>query len=81
MSPKETLLWLSLFLLVSFPIPSASVNDELTVYEVLEEYDFPVGILPKGALGYELDNSTDLELEWHRSEGALFLAEHCQGDS
>ncbi|PQQ01190.1 uncharacterized protein Pyn_28722 [Prunus yedoensis var. nudiflora] len=48
MSPKETLLCLSLFLLVSFSTPSASVSDELTVYEVLEEYDFPVGILPKG---------------------------------
>ncbi|XP_021805195.1 uncharacterized protein At5g01610-like [Prunus avium] len=58
MSPKETLLCLSLFLLVSFSTPSASVNDELTVYQVLEEYDFPVGILPKGVLGYELNNST-----------------------
>lgn len=30
-------------------------NKLLTVYEVLESYDFPVGLLPKGATGYELD--------------------------
>lgn len=29
-----------------------------TVYEVLEEYGFPVGILPKGVTSYELDRST-----------------------
>ncbi|XP_043718971.1 uncharacterized protein LOC122666922 [Telopea speciosissima] len=29
-----------------------------TVYEVLESYDFPVGLLPKGVIGYDLDTST-----------------------
>ncbi|KAF5746721.1 hypothetical protein HS088_TW06G00895 [Tripterygium wilfordii] len=29
-----------------------------TAYEKLEEYNLPVGILPKGVLGYELDPST-----------------------
>ncbi|XP_077218250.1 uncharacterized protein At5g01610-like [Tasmannia lanceolata] len=35
-----------------------SDRDMLTAYEVLEEYDFPIGILPKGALGYDLDRIT-----------------------
>ncbi|XP_042475895.1 uncharacterized protein LOC122057733 [Macadamia integrifolia] len=29
-----------------------------TVYEVLESYDFPVGLLPKGVSSYDLDTST-----------------------
>lgn len=37
---------------------SAAADNSLTAYEVLEEYDFPVGLLPNGVLGYELDNST-----------------------
>ncbi|XVF72653.1 hypothetical protein PTKIN_Ptkin12aG0137100 [Pterospermum kingtungense] len=45
-----------LFLIASFS--SASGDDSLTAYEVLEQYDFPIGLLPKGVLGYELDNST-----------------------
>lgn len=52
------ILSLVFFFLISFSTPSAADNDTLTAYEVLEEYDFPVGILPKGVLGYELDNST-----------------------
>ncbi|KAF7153027.1 hypothetical protein RHSIM_Rhsim01G0286300 [Rhododendron simsii] len=37
---------------------AAAVNDTLTAYEVLEEYDFPIGLLPQGVTGYELDTST-----------------------
>uniref|UniRef100_A0A2P2KGE2 DUF538 domain-containing protein n=1 Tax=Rhizophora mucronata TaxID=61149 RepID=A0A2P2KGE2_RHIMU len=29
-----------------------------TAYEMLGKYEFPVGILPKGVLGYDLDNTT-----------------------
>ncbi|KAM1042305.1 hypothetical protein ACFX2C_031385 [Malus domestica] len=59
MSPKATLLpSLILFFLLSFLIPSSFAADELTVYEALEEYDFPVGILPKDVVSYELDTST-----------------------
>lgn len=29
-----------------------------TVYDVLQEYGFPVGILPKGVTNFELDRST-----------------------
>ncbi|XP_062144389.1 uncharacterized protein At5g01610-like [Alnus glutinosa] len=52
------ILCLIFFFLISLPTPSAAGNDTLTAYEVLEEYGFPVGILPKGVLGYELDSST-----------------------
>lgn len=52
------ILCLIFFFLVSLPTPSAAGNDTLTAYEVIEEYDFPVGILPKGVLGYKLDSST-----------------------
>jgi len=52
------ILCLLFFFLISLPTPSAAGNDTLTAYEVLEEYGFPVGILPKGVLGYELDSST-----------------------
>ncbi|KAL3725364.1 hypothetical protein ACJRO7_030389 [Eucalyptus globulus] len=37
---------------------SAITNNSLTAYEVLEEYDLPIGFLPNGVLGYELDSST-----------------------
>ncbi|KAL4603534.1 hypothetical protein ACB092_10G130100 [Castanea dentata] len=57
MSPMA-ILCLILFFLISLSTPSASLKDSLTAYEVLEEYDFPVGLLPKGVLGYELDSST-----------------------
>lgn len=37
----------------------ASAHDSsLTAYEVLEEYDFPIGLLPNGVLGYELNTTT-----------------------
>ena len=45
-----------LFLISSFS--SATGDNSLTVYEVLEQYDFPIGLLPNGVLSYELDNST-----------------------
>ncbi|KAJ4955387.1 hypothetical protein NE237_012170 [Protea cynaroides] len=35
-----------------------AADDELTAYEVLESYDFPVGLLPKGVLSYDLNTST-----------------------
>ncbi|XP_078159024.1 uncharacterized protein At5g01610-like [Carex rostrata] len=37
---------------------SSPSDSDLTAYQALQTYDFPVGILPKGALGYELDRST-----------------------
>ncbi|KAH1071161.1 hypothetical protein GYH30_007959 [Glycine max] len=34
---------------------SLSQQEQLSAYEVLEKYDLPVGLLPKGATGYELN--------------------------
>lgn len=52
-------LLLLLLLLTSSTVPYASsANSTLTAYEVLEEYDFPIGLLPKGVLGYKLNSST-----------------------
>lgn len=61
-----------LFLLLSFltltlalALPSAAAaavsspsDSNLTAYQALETFDFPVGILPLGALDYDLDRST-----------------------
>ncbi|KAF6173806.1 hypothetical protein GIB67_003807 [Kingdonia uniflora] len=35
-----------------------TLDGELSVYDVLQSYDFPVGLLPVGATGYELDISS-----------------------
>ncbi|KAI4301428.1 hypothetical protein L6164_034707 [Bauhinia variegata] len=51
-----------LFFLVSFTIPvpfAAGKNtNSLTAYEVLQQYNFPDGLLPKGVVAYKLDSST-----------------------
>ena len=58
MSPTQALC-LVLLLLVSLSIPSsASDQKKLTAYQVLQQYDFPVGLLPNGVTGYELDAAT-----------------------
>lgn len=36
----------------------AGGDNSETAYEVLQEYDFPVGLLPKGVLGYTIDRIT-----------------------
>ncbi|KAF8014928.1 hypothetical protein BT93_H0661 [Corymbia citriodora subsp. variegata] len=48
---------------VSHPLASAvggddGGDDSPSAYEVLQGYNFPEGILPKGVTGYELDQST-----------------------
>ncbi|XP_015875049.3 uncharacterized protein LOC107411893 [Ziziphus jujuba] len=42
----------------SLPSETASISTKPSVYEVLKGYDFPVGLLPKGVLDYDLDPST-----------------------
>ncbi|XP_059625171.1 uncharacterized protein At5g01610-like [Cornus florida] len=37
---------------------SAAGDNSLSAYQVLEQYDFPVGLLPKGATGYDLNSET-----------------------
>ncbi|KAJ4727703.1 Protein of unknown function, DUF538 [Melia azedarach] len=47
-----------LFFFFFFCSTGSHVACTKTAYEVLQEYDFPVGLLPKGVTGYELDIST-----------------------
>jgi hypothetical protein len=50
---------LSLFLVIAVTAAAAaSASDKPTAYEALAGFDFPPGILPKGAVAYTLDNST-----------------------
>ncbi|XP_027148028.1 uncharacterized protein At5g01610-like [Coffea eugenioides] len=49
--------FVSLALLSSSPAMSDDGTTP-TVYQVLQEYGFPVGILPEGVTSYELDRST-----------------------
>ncbi|CAL0316467.1 unnamed protein product [Lupinus luteus] len=56
MSITATLLLIStVFLLQPPPLTSTSAT---TAYELLAQYNFPEGILPKGITGYELDESS-----------------------
>ncbi|XAR61355.1 hypothetical protein NMG60_11035039 [Bertholletia excelsa] len=49
---------LFLVFLVTLTAPSVIGDDTPTAYDILEKYDFPVGLLPEGVTGYELDEST-----------------------
>ncbi|KAK3020860.1 hypothetical protein RJ639_045542 [Escallonia herrerae] len=44
--------------LTFFSTSPVAGDDTPTAYEVLEDYDFPVGLLPKGVTGYELNTTT-----------------------
>ncbi|OMP03269.1 hypothetical protein COLO4_10538 [Corchorus olitorius] len=39
-------------------LPEIITPGKPSAYEVLQDFNFPIGILPKGVLGYELDSST-----------------------
>lgn len=68
LSPTTTFLF---FLLISLPLITTTTTaaGELTAYEVLEQYDFPSGLLPLGVTGYTLNEDTgDFE---------VYLAETC----
>lgn len=47
--------FLSSFLLLS---STAIAHESATAYDLLADYNFPKGLLPKGVVGYELDQST-----------------------
>ncbi|GMI65388.1 hypothetical protein like AT4G02370 [Hibiscus trionum] len=50
-----------LFLLISqsFVIQTIShENNNPTAYELLKDFDFPIGLLPKGVIGYDFDPSS-----------------------
>lgn len=63
MSPL-IILTLSLLCFSLFTIPPPTVaaaidtGDAPTAYDLLQSYGFPVGILPKGVKGYDLDRTT-----------------------
>ncbi|KAJ7972979.1 Protein of unknown function, DUF538 [Quillaja saponaria] len=59
MSLIASLSLLIFFLLLSPPAMSATATDDEppTAYELLSDYNFPPGLLPKGVVGYELDRS------------------------
>ncbi|PHT77948.1 hypothetical protein T459_16000 [Capsicum annuum] len=37
---------------------SVSATEKTSVYDEVQHYDFPIGILPKGVIGYELNSKT-----------------------
>lgn len=47
------------FLCLHSPFIAAATDDDLpTAYTLLQSYNFPVGILPKGVVSYDLNEST-----------------------
>ncbi|KAH1108019.1 hypothetical protein J1N35_011787 [Gossypium stocksii] len=55
--PSGILLFLILISLSASPFAVAD-DDNLSAYQALQQYDFPVGILPNGVVGYELNRET-----------------------
>ncbi|KAJ8898624.1 hypothetical protein K2173_004237 [Erythroxylum novogranatense] len=52
-------------------LTSATFSDDTpTAYEVLQDYDFPVGIIPKGVTGYKLNKET--------GEFSAYLSQTCK---
>lgn len=50
--------WLTLLCLCPFCLCAYSGKEKPSAYEALEQYDFPVGLLPQGATGYDLKPNT-----------------------
>ncbi|CAE6140558.1 unnamed protein product [Arabidopsis arenosa] len=48
----------SLLFLSSLAAAVAAESDTPTAYSLLQSYNFPVGILPKGVVAYDLDTTT-----------------------
>ncbi|XP_021282781.1 uncharacterized protein LOC110415443 [Herrania umbratica] len=52
-------LFFSLLISLSFASETISLgNEKPTAYEVLEDFNFPIGLLPKGVVDYNLDSSS-----------------------
>ncbi|KAM5564074.1 hypothetical protein ABKV19_018603 [Rosa sericea] len=47
-----------LVLLSPFSFAVADDDDTRSAYDVIQDFNFPMGILPKGVTGYDLDRST-----------------------
>lgn len=57
--PISIVSFLFIFFSLAPPFITGATNDELpTAYSLLQSYNFPVGILPKGVVSYDLDKST-----------------------
>lgn len=56
-SPMASI-WPTFLVLALSASSLVNADDTPTVYEVLQEYDFPIGLLPAGVTSYEFDNST-----------------------
>ncbi|XP_039007529.1 uncharacterized protein LOC120135314 [Hibiscus syriacus] len=56
-------------ILVSLWASFSSADEKLSAYQVVQQYDFPAGILPKGVSGYELNRET--------GEFSAYLNETC----
>ncbi|KAL5060586.1 hypothetical protein RYX36_032190 [Vicia faba] len=54
---KSSITCLSILILLTTSNAS-NQTENLSVYETLQQYDFPVGILPQGATSYELNKNT-----------------------
>ncbi|KAI3975501.1 hypothetical protein MKX01_038770 [Papaver californicum] len=52
------LLWLTSSLITPLTAAAVEENSNLSAYEILQVYGFPVGLLPVGVTGYELDKSS-----------------------
>ncbi|KAL5791851.1 hypothetical protein ACOSP7_000445 [Xanthoceras sorbifolium] len=66
---------LTLLILISFTtLPLVVANSKPSVYEVLQSYDFPVGILPRGVTSYELNEDTG-EFSVHLNNTCSFSIE------
>lgn len=52
------LLLIQSLLATSFPLNITDVDSPPSAYEVLQGYNFPIGILPKGVVKYDLDESS-----------------------
>ncbi|KAI4301429.1 hypothetical protein L6164_034708 [Bauhinia variegata] len=44
--------------IVFLTLPFVSGHEKLSAYQVLEQYDFPIGLLPVGVTDYELNRDT-----------------------
>ncbi|KAI3968546.1 hypothetical protein MKX01_007856 [Papaver californicum] len=61
-SPRSliSILCLSLYLITPLNGEKYGIigDDKPSAYEILEDFDFPIGLLPKGVTGYTLDKKT-----------------------
>ncbi|WCJ26895.1 hypothetical protein M5689_008677 [Euphorbia peplus] len=73
---------LSLVLIFSLSREIFARETEPSAYEILGSYDFPIGILPKGVVGYEFDEYTGrFAVFWRGSCSFTVESYHLKYDS